>query len=316
MYSCAIELDGFRIVFKSSRDLVPAFLRLAGTPAFLGLGVLPAVSEGRYRIRYQETGPPLVRYSRRGAEITGSWSAVREGETLLYAALPFIELQNQQSGFVTAHAAAVALADGATLILGKEGSGKTTTAIGLCRWRGGRLIGNDLVSVGIVRESGQITVRSGTKFLSFRYESIRRSMPDLLHLFPPRDEDPWLRKALLHPSEASVSIHEGALPLVGAFLVHVDETKDTLTAKSADSAVTRLYLNENFSRYIRGSCIALLGEHLEYLGYVPSFDSDSLFARRKALMERLLGEHSMQYVSGPVGKVVDHIASRCGGRGS
>lgn len=309
MHYCLIEIGEWCVVLESTRDLSRTLKHLATSPMFLGIKVLPNVSSGKYRVLYKEQDDIVVKYSRRTLFVGAPWETIRNGETLLYAALPFIELQHQQNGFVTAHAAAVAFPEGAILLLGKEGSGKTTTALGLCREYGARLIGNDLVIIGVEHPSQRIIIRSGTKFLSLRYESIHRNMPDLLPLFPQGDEDPWLHKVLVSAEQVGITTHEGSMPLIKSFMVHVDETKKSLLVKSADTVITRLYLNENFSRYIRGTCIALLGARLEYLGYIPSLDTNALFTKRVVLMQRLLIEHSMMYVSGPLGKVVDYIAS-------
>ncbi|MCX6787126.1 MAG: hypothetical protein NTY93_01205 [Candidatus Kaiserbacteria bacterium] len=310
MYVCTVVVDGLRVAFESSRDLASVFLRLAETPTFLGFGIFPQISLGEYSVRYDESrDETVVEYSSKNVVIRAPWDAVQRGETLLYAALPFIELQWQQQGFVTIHAAAVSLNAKAVLILGKEGSGKTTTALGLCRSYGGRLIGNDLVVVGSASENGEIVTRSGTKFLSFRRESIQRNIPDLLHLFPEGNEDSWLQKVLVHPPKVNIKMCDGEVPLGNAYFVHVDETKNDLFVKSANNVVNRLYLNENFSRYIRCTCIALLDDKLRYLGYVPSFDSKVLFAKRAKIIERLFSEYSMKFVSGPLGKVVDYIVS-------
>lgn len=314
MHICTIEVGGWKVSFESSRDLVPAFRRLVETPAFLDFDISSQsqISASGYRIRYVESSNEVViEYSRNGAVIRAPWHSIREGETLLYAALPFIELQRQRHGFVTIHSAAVSINSRAILILGKEGSGKTVTALELCRSHGAQLIGNDLVIIGSRNRDDKVVTHSGTKFLSLRYESISRNMPDLLHLFPEHDEDPWLRKIIVNPLRANIDSCAEETPLCGTFLVHVDETKDKLFIKSADTLVTRLYLNENFSRYIRGTCISLLGENLQYLGYVPSFDSRVLFSKRTKLMNRLITEYSMKFVSGPLERVVGYIASQC-----
>jgi hypothetical protein len=265
---------------------------------------------GTYKVCYEETDEDFsVRYSSQAAHIRAPWRVIREGESLLYAAIPFIEVQRQQYGYTTIHSAAVYLDGRAILLMGKEGSGKTTTALGLCRTHGAQLIGNDLVIIGSSKKGDRLKIHGGTKFITLRYESIRRNMPDLLNLFPDKADDPWLRKVSLFPQRANISLHIGDALLTKAYIVHVDETKDEVFVKAADNLITRLYLNENFSRYIRGTCVAILGQGLKHLGYVPSFDSEELFSHRVVVMEQLLSEYSMMYISGPLMKVVEYIAT-------
>lgn len=71
----------------------------------------------------------------------------------------------------------------------------------------------------------------------------------------------------------------------------------------------RLYLNENFSRYIRGGSVTLLDQHFSFLGYVPSLDSPSLFQNRARLMDRMIKTPSMLYVSGKLADVAGFIAT-------
>jgi hypothetical protein len=67
---------------------------------------------------------------------------------------------------------------------------------------------------------------------------------------------------------------------------------------SADKMSTRLYLNENMSRYIRGTAIALFSEGSKFIGYVPSFDSPDFFNMRVRLTEALISNTEMMYLSG------------------
>jgi hypothetical protein len=310
MYFCAIEVSGCSVVFESSRELALDFAILTQTPSFCDFTLSPGSSVGQYRVCYEEAEIAAVFYFDTKATISAPWEAVRHGETLLYASLPFIELQLQQRGFVTVHAAAVATSKGAVVILGKEDAGKTATALSLCLTHRGRLIGNDLVILGSKSPDGPVIAIGGTTFLSLRYESIRRSMPHLLRLFPPREGDTWLRKVIVDPLDASVSVQGPQVTELGkVFIVHVDDTKADLFIEPADTVVTRLYLNENFSRYIRATSIALLGENREYLGYVPSLDSTVLFEMRRRLISRLVTDYSMEYVSGPLWKITEYVGS-------
>lgn len=109
------------------------------------------------------------------------------------------------------------------------------------------------------------------------------------------------------PTDLGIQVQVEPVEVSRSFLVHVDDTLSGVFVKPADSIVTRLYLNENLSRYIRGTSIALFGEALSFLGYVPSLDSEELFAQRRILIEHLLGSPAMTYVSGPLKGVAEYI---------
>jgi hypothetical protein len=298
MFIQALVIDGQRVGVRSTVDLHSALQRVKTQPNFAGLGVEQDGTTCRFFVEYRESDQPRVRYSRASAFVEAPWAVIETGDLLVYAALPFVELQHQQKGFVTAHAAAVSLDGKALMLFGKEGAGKTSTALGLCRWHGAKLIGNDLVLIG------------GTKFFHLRYESMRKNMPELLTLFPQSQADPWLQKVFCQPEDLNVEVRHGITIVSRAYLVHVDDTTQGLFVKPADDIVTRLYLNENLSRYIRGTSIALFGNDRSFLGYVPSFDSEALFQKRKALMERILTLPPMMYVSGALREVVAYIRSQ------
>ena len=193
------------------------------------------------------------------------------------------------------------------MLFGKEGAGKTSTALGLCKWHGGSLVGNDLVQLGYDSGRKKITAQGGTKYFHLRYESIRRNLPEYLTLFPPMRTDPWLHKVFRMPDELGIPVQTAPTDVSRSYLIHVDDTLQGLFVRPADNVVTRLYLNENLSRYIRGTSIALFGEELAYLGYVPSLDTEELFEKRRALIEHLLRNPPMMYVSGPLKDVAEYI---------
>jgi len=307
-----IELDGTKVLYESNRNLVPDFKQLVRKRIFTEFKVDCKKSDAQFIVRYFESDYISIQYFKEHVEIYAPWSETNNGETLFYASLPFVEVQHQQSGYQTVHAAAVSFPAGAVIILGKEGAGKTTTALKLCRTYGAKLIGNDLVVIGIDKNSGRIMVRGGTKFLHLRYESMNRNMSDLLHLFKFDSSiiDTWLCKLIVDPKAAGVEVEDKIMPLIATYLVHIDNTQDSLFSSKADSVVTRLYLNENFSRYIRGGSISLLGKDLSYLGFVPSYDSENFFKQRTSFIEKILKEPEMLYMSGRLDDVASSIYSR------
>jgi hypothetical protein len=310
MYNYTVRIDGWSVLVRSSKSVFENIENLKKNRGFLDLEILPDHFPSPYTLSYDESENISVVYRKKKAFISAPSRLINDGEVLLYAIFPFIEAQRQDKGFFTIHGAAVSLNGKGILLLGKEGSGKTTTILRMCRDYQALLLGNDLVIIGI--ENSKISITNGTKFFHLRYESIKRNLPELLHLFPEPEQDnmcSWIRKMFLEPHECGIKSCSEKVYLNAAFVVHVDETKKDLYVSSADTLVNRLYLNENFSRYIRGSCLSLLTKE-GYLGYIPSFDSKSRFTKRKKVIVDLFENHKIRFVSGPLEKVADYIISQ------
>jgi hypothetical protein len=309
MYNYIVKIDGWSVSIKSSKSIFENIENLKKNRDFLDLEILPGYFSSPYTLFYNENQNTSVIYRTKKAFISAPSRLINDGEILLYAIFPFIEAQRQDKGFFTIHGAAVSLNQKGILILGKEGSGKTTTILRICKEYQALLLGNDLVIIGT--ENNKTLITNGTKFFHLRHESIKRNLPELLHLFPKQNNDScsWIRKIFLDPHECDINPCAEKVYLNTAFVVHVDETKKDLYVSSADTLTNRLYLNENFSRYIRGTCISLLTEE-GYLGYIPSFDSKNKFAKRKKVIDNLFGKHEIRFVSGPLEKVTDYIISQ------
>jgi len=156
-------------------------------------------------------------------------------------------------------------------------------------------------------------VRGGTKFLFLRRESATRTLPALLKYFKQEsDKDPWLEKAIIQPEDLGLGLELRELEVKETFLVHVDETKQTLFSHRIDDLPTRLYLNENFSRYIRVTSTTMLGgDNYDLLGYVPSLDTKRFYKWRQALIKHLLDVRGIRYVSGSLPLIVREIQRLC-----
>jgi|GEM_PF-6561697 len=229
-----------------------------------------------------------------------------DAEVLSYAAYPLTEYQRQKRGAVTAHSAAVVYDERAALILGKEGAGKSTVAIHSCRDFGAKLVGNDLTIVE-GPENGGIYVSHGTKVLHLRRESVRRGLADLLSLFPAETNDAWLQKLALKPEILGIQTRDHSVEVKLSALVHVDEAQEKLFVRDeSKNLVSRLVIYENFSRYIRGSCVPGLDKDKHFMYCLPSLDNPVLFEKRTRLIERVLNQPLM-YVSGRSKEVAQFI---------
>ncbi|MBU1092432.1 hypothetical protein KJ836_02060 [Patescibacteria group bacterium] len=263
--------------------------------------------ETPYLVYYRRNNQMAVKYVGQVAALDFPWELMRSGETILYAAYPFIECQHQTIGVVTSHAAAVSLNQGGIMVLGKIGAGKTSTVLHLCRKFGAKLIANDLCLVG-----GEDTyqILGGTKDFHIRLESARHNLPDLVPFFPERsDVDSWSNKVVFDSVKLGIELQTQPIPLELVVLVHIDQNQQQLMVQPKSDLVLRLLLNENFSRYIRSTTTTLLGgDHYEFLGYIPSMDTPEFFEKRKRLISYMLDTLGVVYISGRVEDVVNAIA--------
>ncbi len=230
------------------------------------------------------------------------------GQVITYAAYPLTEFIRQLNYKLTVHAASVTLDNNGIIIFGKEGAGKSTLAIELCRRENAKLIGNDLTIFGLDKND-VLNVFCGTKIFFLRKESVSRNLPDLLKFYPPSDLDQWRQKIYLKPSELQVEIATKPSPIKIALIVHIDESQNRLFVKDdSNDFTTKLILNENFTRYIRTTCIPGLDENGNFLYYMPSFDTTELYENRNKILNNLLTRNFL-YISGRIKDIIDFIKS-------
>jgi len=303
-FICSVASAGEAVDFYSNQDL----LDFLNSPALLSDHLDFSVSKNPvnsgYKLFYSDSDLSSVIYSSKQCRLNYPWSKMNSGETLLYAAYPLFEAQRQSQGWLTAYSAAVSVGDNGILLLGKSGAGKTSIAVDLCRRYGAQLIGNDLTIIG--RQAGKMFVKGGTKFLFLRFESVKRSLPDLIDLFPHQPIEPWLCKIKVNPAEIGVSVRTLPVEIKQIFSVHIDENLSSVHVQDSQGLATKLFLIENFSRYIRGSCINILGgTAFDQLGFIPSYDNERFFKFRCELIELVL--EKTKYISGPLYLVTDYI---------
>ncbi len=305
---CSIISLGASVDLQSDRDLF-SFLntaeRLRDHPDFK---MSPQRQLSGYSLLYKPAEKISVVYGPGKCFIQAPWSLMNGGETLLYASYPLLEHQRQISGWLTGYGAAVCLSGKGIMLFGKSGAGKTSVAIDLCRRYGAELMANDLAIIG--QRQGAPFVKGGTKFLFLRLESIRRALPDLMRFFPEKRPDPWLYKVKIDPSSLGINCRDEMAPINKAFSLHVDENQSSLYVRQERSLAFKLFLIENFSRYIKGSCINVLSEEpFSQLGFIPSYDSQEIFLFRRDFLELILDR--IVYISGPLRLVTDYIKENC-----
>lgn len=306
MHHYGISLDGESVGVRSKTDLSSVFVKWKKLLHFTGVQISSNNSH-EFAVEYIDAPGNEVRYVDKEVYITMPFDKLQMGEMLLYVALPFVEVLLQRKQIVTMHAAAIEFDGRGILLLGKAGAGKTSLTLALCRNHRAKLIGNDIVKVGLVDE--QVVAYSGSQYFFLRQESIKRNIPDLLSLFPKSEKDPWTHKIHLLPDSLGISICSGQVPIARSYLVHVDETMECPYVVCVGEMDIKLYLNENMSRYIRGTAVSLFDEESHFMGYVPSFDTPDFFAGRVKLMESLISQTEMMYLSGSLKDASQYIVS-------
>jgi len=298
---------GASLNFFSDVPLYEYFSRAGYTKYFPEFQCFDFELNTPYFVNYHVGNQVTVNYTRYGVELTAPWELMRNGETVLYSAYPLVEVQHQENGLLTTHAAAVSLDGKGIMVLGKIGAGKTSTVLDLCRRFGAKLIANDLCIFG--GEGGKYRIVGGTKFIHLRLESARRNLPDLTSRFP-QDQgiDSWSNKIFLDHISLGIELQYDVVNLDRVFLVHVDQEQEGLVVHRQDNLVLRLMLNEKFSSYIRATNTTLLGgPNYDLLGYIPSMDRPEFFQRRSELIKHLLHNLGVVYVSGKLEEIARTI---------
>jgi len=240
--------------------------------------------------------------------LKGSEKQFRAADTVPYLIHYLLEAQRQRDCQTTMNAAAVSSDGHGVLILGKQGAGKTTLALEMCRRHGYRLIGNDLVIVGLQRN--HVYAFSGTKIFRLRRTTAQVYNSDLRKYFDGDSKsDSWTSVTTILPDMIGVIPEDKPVPLDKILYVHLlNEEEKLLCKKPVDLLFSRLFLYEEMTRYIRGVCVQpKVGRSYEYGPYLPSLDDPLLYKNRKRLIYAITNHPYFFYVSGPLHKICAEI---------
>lgn len=231
-----------------------------------------------------------------------------DGLTILFMAYPLLEVNRREKRRLTCHCAGVSINGKGILILGKEGAGKTTLAIELCRKYNAKLIGNDLCVIDY-NFLNNLKLLGGTKYIFLRYESIKRNIPELLKKFDLQKDDKkidtWTLKKKFFPEDLGMQVEKSEVIIDSIFIVHIDQEKN-FYHKETNSLTDILHINENFSRYIRNTCTTMINSN-NIIDYIPSLDSKEFYIQRKELINYLFNNKKIKYLSGNIEDVSKYI---------
>lgn len=264
-----------------------------------------------YRVVYEDSPSSKRNISLDKSEIEVSYprSEMRRGELLFSLAYPLLESQLQAGGHLTCHAACVQVEDQGILLLGPNGSGKTSVVLDLCKNYGGRLVGNNTCIIGLNNQTLE-TVK-GTKPITLRQASVLQNMPDLNYLFPEKSGDPWTEKVSVKPEDIGIDTVAEPVVVNSAYLLHVDNTLLDLYQSRANKLDDKLYLYDNFSRIIRLTGLTpLVGSDYQFASYLPSLDTEDYYNQRVSIINFLQEVVSLSRLSGSLERVTNFIFNR------
>lgn len=238
--------------------------------------------------------------------ISGSFEEFSQSCTLPYFIHYILERERAKKGKATIHAAAVSKNGKGVLILGKQGSGKTSITLELCREYGYSLVGNDLVLTGLQKGTGYLY--GGTKVFRVRATTIKDYNKDLEKFFKPSSNDEWTRITIIRLGEIQVMAERSVVPIQAVYYVHLYPPGHNFIAKEADKLFSRVYLYQIFSEYIRGSAIIpLVGKDLRFSDYIPPFDTGDAFAKRIKFINWIIDNKNYKYIAGELTDICNFI---------
>ncbi len=311
-FLCSVYLgtEGVNIYADSKEFL--HLLRKRGLYSYIP-GWHVSFSKDRKNIRstlyLRSSDTAAIRLKKRFALVTGKTEELSYGDTIPYLIQYLTERERMKRSRFTIHGAAVAKDGNGILILGKQGSGKTSVAITLCREYGYNLVGNDLVTIGTEGNVGHLY--NGTKVFRLRMSTIKHYNRDLRRFFltSTKGKDEWTTTASIRPVALGIGIQKSPVPIKKIVYVHLmNDPESILLATTPDLLFSRVYLHQNFSAYIKGAMITpLIGKSLNYCGYLPSLDNQRFHNARKKLIDWIIGNPNYKYVSGPMKRICEDI---------
>lgn len=313
-FQCAIYIGDYGINIYSNYPKTFDILRKGSFIPFIpGYRCLKTKVWSDYSIIYIEDRINSARMlnGNKTLEIKGPLKDILEAATIPFRAHFMLEQQMQEDSIFTTQGAGVSKEEKAILLMGKRGAGKTSITLELCRKYGYKLIGNDLVLVGFKENEGYFF--SGAKIFTLRFTTVKYYNTDLQKFFKKEHPNEWTNKIRLLPKDLGISIEEKKPKIIKVLYVHLLNDKSApLYIQKIDGKETsymgRLYLYDELSRYIRGTCIPLVYGPQFYIGdYLPSLDQPKYHKNRVRFINWIVDEIGFYFVSGSMDAICNFI---------
>lgn len=206
-------------------------------------------------------------------------------------------IRQQEFGMVTLHAAAVSKDGQGLLIMGDKGGGKTSILLSLGLEHGYRVIGNDLV---LLQDGKSIMLVAGSHAIDIR-DCVRAKFDRLIYIDNKNKSTlgPYERKIRVYPEDIGIDTETHPVPVTKIIRINLHDSNPKLSCSRGLPVITELLrLNENFSRYIKGSTTPVQIKNGRLSGYYPLLDTQELAEMRNEMINRLVNEIPFYYIWG------------------
>lgn len=312
-FQCSIYIGKYGINIFSNYPKIYDILRKGSFIPFIPeYRCLETKARSDYSIIYIEDRISGARIfnNNKTLEIKGPLKGIMEASTIPFRAHFMIEQQLQKNFIFSSQGAGVSKNGKAVFLMGKRGAGKTSITLELCRKHNYKLIGNDLVLVGFEKNCGYFF--GGAKIFTLRFTTVKYYNTDLQKFFKKAPNE-WVNKVRLLPKDLEISVEKNSSKIIKAFYVHLlnDKSAPLYIQRIEDKEVSymgRLYLYEELSRYIRGTCIPLVYGTQFYIGdYLPSLDNSEYHKNRVKFIDWVMDKIGFYFLSGSMNAICNFI---------
>ncbi len=323
-----ITVAGQRVLFETG--YAPAFDYLRGTPEFFdGIdyafsGDIEPTGWTGPRLAYAHGAVFAMTFDERVNRIAlvAPWARIPNSSMLRMALWLATEVERQQAGEYLVHASAVVREGRAILFSGAGESGKTTTALELCRRHGYALFSNDQTTLGL--RDGTPWLLRGDPLLNFRLKSLMRYSENMAHAIFGEMEPgahAWNVKRRLSPEEIGLASSAAPAPLTDFVFIKLDDSAEKLSLRELSGPCSGAHLDrdarllakialfEELCRLIRGSGFTPFDSNLDYADlFIPSLDRPDYLARRLAFLDGLFSRARVRDMRGRLEDVIAALA--------
>ncbi len=280
MYKLLIDSLGTKLMIYSDVDLYPLFEQMGIYCHLPDMQIINNFNgDCQYNLYYNNDSKRIFKYDGDDIYVNYPLEEIAGGHGLLYIAGPLLEKQRQLNHSLTCHAACVSKDNKGILLLGSKGSGKTTMVLRMLL-NGYSLVSNDICVIDYSNHQNVLAL-GGSKFLNIRQNVLEERVPEIKNRL---SQNAFLNKSniIVNPNDIHFKLERQPVSIIAAFILYVDNKMENIDLKPGNDLASKLYLSEDFSRYIRGVSNYFVNSQTGFIeGYIPSLDNSKLYEERE-----------------------------------